>query len=126
MSVSRIPKRKFVVHEHKVLVQHCNILDNCFSLNSRVVFVVRWAKNDATLRQFEEMINQVFENAGKFIRLTAVHFSSLSFICAAPNWAVGSLIQVAKDSIDILRELGVVKLTIGQEIVLHDKEVSES
>ena len=91
-----------------------------------MVFVVRWARTDATLHQFEEMITQAFENAGKFISLKAVHFSLLSFICAAPTWAAGSLIQVAKDSIDILRELGVVKLTIGQEIVLHDKEVSES
>ena len=92
----------------------------------QIVFVVRWAKNDATLHQFEQMITQAFENARKFIRLIAVHSSLLSFICAAPTWAVGSLIQVTKDSINILRELGVVKLTIGQEIVFHDKEVSES
>ena len=86
---------------------------------------MRWARTDATLHQFEEMITQVFENAGKFISLKAVHSSLLSFICAAPTWAVGSLIQVAKDSINILKELGVVKLTIGQEIILHDKEVAE-
>lgn len=94
--------------------------------NIQIVFVVQWAKKDATLHQFEVMIIQAFENAGKFIRLKAVHSSLLSFICAAPTWAVGSLIQVAKDRINILRELGVVKLTIGQEIVFHDKEVSES
>ena len=106
-------------------VQQYYAFNNYFSLNAQVVFVVRWAKNDATLRQFEEMITQAFENAGRFIQLTAVHFSLLTFICAAPTWAAGSLIQVAKDSISILRELGVVKLTIGQEIVLHDKEVSK-
>ena len=101
-------------------------LNNSFLLNAQIVFVVRWAKNDATLRQFEQMIRQAFENVGKLIFLKAVRSSLLLFICATPTWAVGSLIQVAKDSIDILRELGVVKLTIGQEIVLHDKEVSES
>ena len=90
-----------------------------------MVFVVRWAKNDATLHQFEEMITQAFENAGIFIHLKAVHFSLLSFICAAPTWAVGSLIRVAKDSISVLRELGVVKLTIGQEIIFHDQQVLE-
>ena len=95
-------------------------------LNVQIVFVVRWAKNDATLRQFEEMITQAFENAEKFIQLKAVHFSLLSFICVAPTWAVGSLIRVAKDSISVLRELGVVKLTIGQEVIFHEQEVSES
>ena len=111
------------MHELELIVQWCNILDNSFLLNAQMIFVVRWAKNDATLYQFEEMINQAFENAGKFIHLKAVHSSLLSFICAAPTWAAGSLIQVAKGSIDILEKLGVVKLTIGQEIVLHDKKV---
>ena len=90
------------------------------------MFVVRWAKNDATLLQFEEMVNQVFENAGKLIHLKAVHSSLLTFICAARNWAVGSLIQVARERVSVLRKLGVVKLTIGQEIILHDKKVLEN
>ena len=95
-------------------------------LTVQVVFVVRWAKDDATLRQFEEMMTQAFENAEKFIQLKAVHFSLLSFICAAPTWAVGSLIRLAKDSVSVLKELGVVKLTIGQEVIFHDQEVLES
>ena len=100
-------------------------LDNFFSLNAQIVFVVEWVKNDATLHQFEQMIKQAFENAGKFIHLKAVRSSLLTFICAAPTWAAGSLIQVAKDGISILKELGVVKLTIGREVVLYDEEVSE-
>ena len=111
------------MHEVELAVQQCKILDNSFLLNAQMIFMVRWANNDATLHQFEEMIKQAFENAGKFIHLKAVHSSLLSFICAAPTWAAGSLIQVAKDSISILRELGVVKLIIGQEIALCDKKV---
>ena len=90
------------------------------------MFVVRWAKNEATLLQFEQMLTQSFENADIFIHLKAVHASLLTFICAARNWAVGSLIQVARESVSVLRELGVVKLTIGQEVILHDKEVLEN
>ena len=89
------------------------------------MFVVRWAKKEAILLQFEEMLTQVFESAGQFIHLKAVHASLLTFICAARNWSVGSLIQVARESVSVLRELGVVKLTIGQEVILHDKEVLE-
>ena len=88
--------------------------------------MVRWAKNKATLLQFEEMVTQAFENAGKFIHLKAVHASLLTFICAARNLAVTSLIRVARDNISILRELGVVKLTIGEEVILHDQEVLEN
>ena len=90
------------------------------------MFVVRWAKNKATLLQFEEMVTQAFENAGKFIHLKAVHASLLTFICAAQNWAVGSLIQVARECVSVLRERGVLKLTIRQEVILHDKEVFEN
>ena len=87
------------------------------------MFVVKWAKNEATLLQFEEMLTQAFENAGQFIHLKAVHSSFLTLICAARNWAVDSLIQVARESISVLRDLGVVKLTIGQEVIFYDKEV---
>ena len=90
------------------------------------MFVVRWAKTKTTLLQFEEMLIQAFDNAEKFIHLKAVHASLLTFICAARNWAVGSLIRVARDSITVLRELGVVKLTIGQEVILHDQEVLDT
>ena len=88
--------------------------------------MVKWAKTDATLHLVEQMITQAFENDGKFIKLIAVHSSLLSLICVAPTREVGSLIQVAKKRIDILRKLGVVKLTIGQEIVFYDEKVSES
>ena len=125
MSVSKIPKQRFVVVDSELAVQQC-YLNVCLLLNLQIVFVVRWAKDDTTLGQFEEMITRAFENAGRFIQLKAVHFSLLSFICAALTWAVGSLIQVAKESISILRELGVVKLTIGQKVIFHDQEVSES
>ena len=90
------------------------------------MFVVRWAKSEATLHRFEQMVSQAFENADIFIHLKAVHASLLTFICAARNWAVGSLIQVARESVSVLRELGVLKLTIGQEVILHDKEVLEN
>ena len=99
---------------------------NSSSFNVQIVFVVRWAKTDTTLHQFEEMITQAFENSGRFIQLKAVHSSLLTFICAAPTWAVGSLIRVARDGIAVLRELGVVKLTIGQDVILHDQEVLEN
>ena len=88
--------------------------------------MVRWTKSEATLHRFEQMVSQAFENAGIFIHLKAVHASLLTFICAARNWTVGSLIQVARERVSVLRELGVVTLTIGQEVILNDKEVLEN
>ena len=90
----------------------------CYHL--QIVFVVEWDDEKITLLEFQKMLRQAFQNADRFITLVAVHHSLLTFICAAPTWTVSSLILVARDSISILRELGVVKLTIGQEVILDD------
>ena len=84
---------------------------------------MEWAEEQGTLLEFQKMLRQAFQNADRFITLVAVHHSLLTFICAAPTWTVGSLILVARDNISILRELGVVKLTTGQEVILDDYAV---
>ena len=84
--------------------------------------MVEWVEEQPTLLEFRKMLRQAIQNADRFINLVDVHYSLLTFICAAPTWAVGSLILVARDSVSILRELGVVKLTIGQEVILNDLE----
>ena len=84
---------------------------------------MEWADEDGTLLEFQKMLRQAFQNADRFIKLVAVHHSLVTFICAAPTWTVGSLILLARDSISILRELGVVILTIGQEVILDDQVV---
>ena len=84
---------------------------------------MEWAEERGTLLEFQKMLRQAFQNADRFINLVAVHHSLFTFICAAPTWTVSSLILVARDSISILRELGVVKLTIGREVILDDYAV---
>ena len=84
---------------------------------------MEWEEERVTLLEFEKMLRQAFQNANRFIKLVAVHHSLFTFICAAPTWTVGSLILVARDSINILRELHVVKLTIGQEVIIDDEVV---
>ena len=87
------------------------------------MFVVEWADEEVTLLEFQKMLRQAFQNANRFIKLVAVHHSLFTFICAARTWTVGSLIKVARDSISILKELGVVRLTIGQEVILDNQVV---
>ena len=86
---------------------------------------VVWTEEKVTLLEFEKMMQQALQNANRFIKLVAVHHSLFTFICAAPTWTVNSLILVARDRINILRELGVVKLTIGQEVILDDQMVKQ-
>ena len=89
------------------------------------MFVVEWTEEQGTLLEFQKMLRQAFQNANRFIKLVAVHHSLFTFICAAPTWTVGSLIIVARDNISVLRELGVVKLTIEQEVILDDQMVRQ-
>ena len=89
----------------------------------QIVFVVEWAEEEVTLLEFQKMLRQAFQNADRFINLVAVHHSHFTFICVALTWTAHSLILVAKERISILREQGVIKLTIGAEVILNDQLV---
>ena len=84
---------------------------------------MEWVEEEGTLLEFQKMLRQAFQNANRFIKLVAVHHSLFTFICAAPTWTVNSLILVARDNISVLSELGVIKLIIGQEVILDDQVV---
>ena len=92
----------------------------------QIVFVVKWAVENTTLKRVEEMLQDAFNNAGRNINLVAVQHSLLEIICTAPTWTVGCLVLVAKKNISILRKLGVVKLTIGLEVILDDLAVRKN
>ena len=85
-----------------------------------------WAKEEATLKTVEDMFKEAFHNAGRYIRLVAVNHSLLELICTAPTWTITSLVLVARTNISILRKLGVIKLTIGHEVILDDLVVRKS
>ena len=90
------------------------------------MFVVEWAKEDTTLLKVKDMLQQAFHNAGRYISLVATRQSRLELICTAPTWIVSSLVLVARTNINVLRKLGVVKLTIGLVVILDDLEVRTS
>ena len=85
-----------------------------------------WVSEETTVKRVEEMLREAFHNAGRNIKLVAIWQSLLEMVCTAPTQTIGCLVLVARTSISILRELGVVKLTIGDEVILDDLAVRKN
>ena len=82
-----------------------------------------WEAAETTVQRVKEMLRQAFLNAGQYIKLVDVEHSLVELICKAPTWTISSLVLMARNNTSVLRKQGVVKLTIGREVILDDLAV---
>ena len=79
---------------------------------------MEWEKGRKSLHEFEQMLKAVFQSAHKYIRLKVVKEGSLKFICECPEWIQGALICQIREQEALLRECGVIEITIGEFTVV--------
>ena len=83
-----------------------------------IEFVVEWKTNECTLRHIKGLLSKAFEDMAKSVQVRAVNEgSSIIIICYAPLRLMDFLLMVAKSNLDLLKEMGVIKLTIGYHII---------
>ncbi len=80
-----------------------------------------WNKGEKSLAEFEQMLQDVFEGAAKFIRLKQVEDGSVIMICECPEFVVGSLKILIKEREDVLLTYNVLSVTIGDNVVMKRK-----
>ena len=80
-----------------------------------------WNKGEKSLAEFEQMLQDVFEGAAKFIRLKQVEDGSVIMICECPEFVVGSLKILIKEREDVLLTYNVLLVTIGDNVVMKRK-----
>ena len=83
-----------------------------------IEFVVEWKTNECTLRHIKGLLSKAFEDMAKSVQVRAVNEgNSIIIICYAPLRLMDFLLMVAKSNLDLLKEMGVIKLTIGYHII---------
>ena len=83
-----------------------------------IEFVVEWKTNECTLRHIKGLLSKAFEDMAKSVQVRAVNEgNSFIIICYAPLRLMNFLLMVAESNLDLLKEIGVIKLTISYHII---------
>ena len=86
-----------------------------------IEFVVEWKADECTLRHIKGLLSKAFKDMAKSVQVRAVNEgNSIIVTCYAPLRLMDFLLIVAKSNLDLLKEMGVIKLTIGYHII-YDK-----
>ena len=79
---------------------------------------LEWKPDDKTLADIQSLIRKTFHSLFKFIHVVVAKEGSVTVICYAPHYIMGTLVQMAKESKSMLLENSVSYLSIGYTVVL--------
>ena len=79
-----------------------------------IVFILDWEADKCTLIDIKGLLSKAFKGLAKSVQVRAVNEgNSIIVTCYAPQSLIDLLLMTAKDNLDLLKQLGVIKLTIG-------------
>ena len=78
---------------------------------------MRWAQGEATLQDFESLMDSVFDSVHQYIILRAVRQSLLTFICSIPSWVEGALRRVVEENQQMMEELGLMAVWVDMKVI---------
>ena len=86
-----------------------------------IVFILDWEADKCTLIDIKGLLSKAFKGLAKSVQVRAVNEgNSIIVTCYAPQSLIDLLLMTAKDNLDLLKQLGVIKLTIGY-CTIYDK-----
>ena len=78
---------------------------------------VDWAKEDATLNEFQSLVRDVFSSLCRWIYLEVVNSGCVCFTCFAPERLKHVLIQIAHEQQKVAVKRKVILLVVGETVV---------
>ena len=106
--------------------------DLCISQNFKVTsshhltcetieFVLEWKTDEHTLSHIKDLLSKAFKDMAKSVQVRAIREGNSVIVnCYAPHYIMGILLITAEENLDILKEMGLLKLTLGYHII-YDK-----
>ena len=85
-----------------------------------IEFILEWDAHKCTLKDIRGLLSKAFKDMTKSVQIRAINeVNSIMVICYAPQYMMDPLLRIAKDSLDLLIEEGVIKLKIGTHIIYN-------
>ena len=83
-----------------------------------IVFVLEWKTDEHTLFDIRGLLSKAFKDMAKSVQVRAVNEgNSIIVTCYASQSLFDLLLMTAKKNLDLLKPLGVIKLTIGYHTI---------
>ena len=85
-----------------------------------IVFVLEWEADRYTLNDIRGLLSKAFKDMAKKVQVRTVNEgNSIIVTCYAPQSLIDLLLMTAKENLDLLKQLGVIKLTIGYHTIYN-------
>ena len=99
---------KLVSHSHHLI---CETIE----------FVLEWEVDKYTLKHIKDLLSKAFEDMAESVQVRAINEgNSIIVTCYAPHYMMDILLVTANENLDLLKEMGLLKLTIGYHTI-YDK-----
>ena len=86
-----------------------------------IEFVVEWKINERTLSHIEGLLSKAFKDMAKSVQVRAIKKgNSIIVTCYAPHYMMNILLITAEENLDVLKEMGLIKLTLSYHTI-YDK-----
>ena len=86
-----------------------------------IEFVLEWKTDEYTLSHIKDLLSKAFKDMAKSVQVRAIkEGNSIIVTCYAPQYMMDILLITADENLDILKEMGVKKLTLGY-YTIYDK-----
>ena len=86
-----------------------------------IEFILEWEADKYTLRDIKDLLSKAFKDLAKSVQVRAIkEGNSIIVTCYAPQYMMDVLLITAEENLDILKEVGVKKLTLDY-CTIYDK-----
>ena len=86
-----------------------------------IEFIWKWEADKYTLRDIKDLLSKAFKDLAKSVQVRAIkEGNSIIVTCYAPQYMMDVLLITAEENLDILKEVGVKKLTLDY-CTIYDK-----
>ena len=93
------------------------------STKIEVTFMLEWNAKEKSLKDVRDVLRMAFGDLTDRVKIMVIKDGSIVVVCWAPQYLMMELVRLAKNKLDQLQEIGVVKLTVGH-IELITKKVN--
>lgn len=91
---------------------------SCHLIYETIEFVLEWEADNYTLNGIRGLLAKAFGNMAKRVQVRAIkEGNSIIVTCYAPHDILDSLLTVAKKNLDVLKAIGLTKLTISYQTI---------
>ena len=86
-----------------------------------IVFILEWKTDEHTLFDIRGLLSKAFKDMAKSVQVRTIkEGNSIIVTCYAPHYMMDILLLTAKENLDVLKEMGIIKLTLSY-CTIYDK-----